>query len=55
MLQKLLLSLIDFWLFSLIKRNLNDHYDVGSLKRQITKILREKNLREMARTDATLY
>jgi histone-lysine N-methyltransferase SETMAR len=30
----------DFWLFDMIKRNLDDHEDVRSLKRQITSILK---------------
>jgi hypothetical protein len=34
------LALSDFWLFDRIKKELDDHQDVESQKRQITKILK---------------
>ena len=40
----------DFWLFDLIKRNLDDHQDVRSLKRQITKILQDVPKEEFRKT-----
>jgi len=40
----------DFWLFDLIKRNLDDHRDVRSLKRQITKILQDLPKEEFRKT-----
>jgi transposase len=40
----------DFWLFNLIKRNLDDHQNVRSLKRKITKILQDVPKEEFRKT-----
>ena len=40
----------NFWLFDLIKRNLDDHVDVESQKKQITKILRDIPKEEYKKT-----
>ena len=51
----------DFWLFDLIKKNLDDHYDVESQNTLITKLLQSipkeqyKNIGQVVRADATLY
>ena len=40
----------DYWLFDLIKKNLDDHTDVKSQKSQITKILRDIPKEEYKKT-----